>query len=87
MSPSEGRFRTQKHKRERKERERKQMTIKRRRKGKKGFEKEEGEMLKEEWELFRLWPTPSGGLPQRVYCVTQRMNKYHTGDTLRAMSV
>jgi len=53
------------------------MTIKRR-KGKKGFEKEEGDMLKKEWELFRLWPTLSGGLPQRVYCVTQRMNKYHT---------
>ncbi len=75
LSPSEGRFRTQNT--EGKERVRKQMTIKRR-KGKRGFEKEEGEMLKEEWELFRLWPTPSGGLPRRVYCVTQCMNKYHT---------
>ncbi len=60
-----------------KERVRKQITIKRR-KGKRGFKKEEGEMLKEEWELFRLWPTPSGGLPQHVYCVTQCMNEYHT---------
>lgn len=72
MSPSEGRFRTQKHKRER---ERKEAND---HKGKKGFEKEEGEMLREEWELFRLWPTPSGGLPRRVYCVTECMNKYHT---------
>lgn len=40
-----------KHKKER-EIERKQMTIKRRWKGKRGFEKEKGEMLKEEWELF-----------------------------------